>query len=435
VEWNRVNLFPLGVLCRFGGWWRLLVLGLGLAGLGVLLVQRVLGSLLLASAAALAWFFRSPRRELPPSGTLVAPADGVVDDVEEIEGGCLLSGKTLRVGIFLSVLDVHATRAPVSARIERVDEVPGGHGSATSRSSGSRNQRIEVRFSDAGGHRLCMRQIAGLIARRVVFGPQPGDAVRAGALVGMIRFGSRVELYVPLRAYAPRVERGMRVRAGETILGVRTDPAGCVCGAPGVRRIGTGGSLHSKKGASTMGVSQEESGLQERLEELRHRAHATCVVCGSENARGLRVPFRVLLDGSVEAPFECAKRLEGYPEVLHGGIVAALLDGAMTNCLFAHGIAALTAELTVRYHHPVAIDREAIVRAWIRRSVRGVYQMGAELRQDGRLAATAQAKFLANGPKGEDSPFSRTAASREITGGEPSHPGAGSKHVGNRVER
>jgi uncharacterized protein (TIGR00369 family) len=303
-----------------------------------------------------------------------------------------------------------------------------------------------------------MRQIAGLIARRVVFGPRPGDAVRAGAVVGMIRFGSRVELYVPLRAYALRVERGMRVRAGETVLGGRADPAGCVCGAAGVRRIGTGpgrvgedtvptaapspgqvggagSSLNSKKGSTSIGFLQEESGLQERLEELRHRAHATCVVCGSENARGLHVPFRVLPDGSVEAPFECAKRLEGYPEVLHGGIIAALLDGAMTNCLFAHGIAALTAELTVRYHHPVAIDREAIVRAWIRRSVRGVYQMGAELRQDGRLAATAQAKFLANGPKGEDSPFSRTAASREITGGEPSHPGAGSKHVGNRVER
>jgi uncharacterized protein (TIGR00369 family) len=106
------------------------------------------------------------------------------------------------------------------------------------------------------------------------------------------------------------------------------------------------------------------------------------------------VPYRVLADGGVEAEFACPESLEGYPDVLHGGVIASLLDGAMTNCLFAHGITAVTAELTIRYHAPVATGRPAIVRARIARAAHGCHFLTAELSRDGRVAVTAEAKFL-----------------------------------------
>jgi phosphatidylserine decarboxylase len=134
--------------------------------------------------------------------------------------GQLRAASRLRIGIFLSLAVVHASRAPVSGTIERVINVPGGHRSALALESGKRNQRNELWLQDPRGCRLFMRQIAGLVARRSVFAPRPGDTIRAGAIVGMIRFGSRVELYVPLSAYRVQVEVGIRVWAGETVLGV-----------------------------------------------------------------------------------------------------------------------------------------------------------------------------------------------------------------------
>jgi phosphatidylserine decarboxylase len=176
---------------------------------------------LLGAALARIWAFRSPWRPDPSPDALVAPADGMVDDVEEVEGSPFLPGRVVRIGIFLSLADLHAIRAPVSGRVERVIAVPGGHGSAAARDSGGRNQRNETWLLDAQGHRVCMRQIAGLVARRAVFGPRAGDEVRAGAVIGMIRFGSRVEFFLPLSGYRVRVKPGTRVRAGQEILGVR----------------------------------------------------------------------------------------------------------------------------------------------------------------------------------------------------------------------
>jgi uncharacterized protein (TIGR00369 family) len=138
----------------------------------------------------------------------------------------------------------------------------------------------------------------------------------------------------------------------------------------------------------------ERSELQERLDGVHRGIHAACVVCGSENGRGLRVEYRVLADGSVEAEFACPESLQGYPHLLHGGIIASLLDGAMTNCLFAHGITAVTAQLTIRYHAAVATGRPATIRARIDRSAHGCHFLTAELSRDGRVAVTAEAKFL-----------------------------------------
>lgn len=109
---------------------------------------------------------------------------------------------------------------------------------------------------------------------------------------------------------------------------------------------------------------------------------------------GLAIEFVLQPDGGVEGSFGGSDILEGYPGLLHGGIIAALLDGAMTNCLFAQEVQALTAELTVRYRHPVTSHRRMIVRA-VRVESHGVLHLiRAELMQDGCVKATARGKFI-----------------------------------------
>jgi len=124
-------------------------------------------------------------------------------------------------------------------------------------------------------------------------------------------------------------------------------------------------------------------------------AHENCVVCGRSNDRGLHVQFVSLPDGSVQASFDCDRAFEGYAGRLHGGVISALLDGAMTHCIFAHGHAGITAELKVRYRHPVVTDHVAVVFGRIRNSSPPLYLMEAELLQDGQVKAIATAKFMA----------------------------------------
>jgi uncharacterized protein (TIGR00369 family) len=122
-------------------------------------------------------------------------------------------------------------------------------------------------------------------------------------------------------------------------------------------------------------------------------SHHTCIVCGCENDHGMHLQFRSEPDGSVTAEFLCDAMYQGYPDVLHGGVVAALLDGAMTNCLFAHGIVAVTAELTIRYLLPVCSGHAATVRAWVVKPSSRLQMSAAELVQDGEVRAKARAKF------------------------------------------
>lgn len=128
--------------------------------------------------------------------------------------------------------------------------------------------------------------------------------------------------------------------------------------------------------------------------QLRNESHSGCVVCCPSNGHGLGLEFHLAHDGAVEASFACNKVFQGYPATLHGGVISALLDGAMTNCLFAHGHVSMTVELTVRFRHPVATDNPAMVRAWIMSSTRPVHELTAELIQNGIVKATAKAKFF-----------------------------------------
>lgn len=132
----------------------------------------------------------------------------------------------------------------------------------------------------------------------------------------------------------------------------------------------------------------------DRLRCERDRIHPHCVVCNPANPAGLRTEFTVQEDNSVVGEFLGGAVFEGYPGLLHGGVTAALLDGAMTNCLFAHGIQALTAELTVRYREPVDVRGNISVSASLTESHGELHLLRAELRQEGRVKATARGKFV-----------------------------------------
>jgi acyl-coenzyme A thioesterase PaaI-like protein len=131
-----------------------------------------------------------------------------------------------------------------------------------------------------------------------------------------------------------------------------------------------------------------------QLATLRAHAHPRCVVCGAANPLGLGLECVVMPDASVAAEFAGGEALEGYADQLHGGMIAALLDGAMTHCLFAHGCRALTAELTVRFRHPVAVKERLTVRAWLADSHAPLHLLRAELWQNGQVKATALGKFF-----------------------------------------
>jgi acyl-coenzyme A thioesterase PaaI-like protein len=130
--------------------------------------------------------------------------------------------------------------------------------------------------------------------------------------------------------------------------------------------------------------------------DLRSRQHPACFVCSPGRSHGLGMQFRLQPDGSVADTYTFGQDLEGYPGVVHGGIVAAALDGAMTNWLFMHHHSAVTAELKVRYLLPVASRMPTLIQArWIEGSGM-LFVMTAELVQGGRTMATATAKFIAN---------------------------------------
>jgi len=133
---------------------------------------------------------------------------------------------------------------------------------------------------------------------------------------------------------------------------------------------------------------------QQFLSDTRKREHPRCMVCSPTNPVGLQLGFHVCSDGGVEAQCPSNRLFEGYAGQLHGGLISAVMDAAMCNCLFAHGITAVTAELTIQYRLPVATDHTATVRARLTDSYRPLHCLEAELLQNNAVVATAQAKFF-----------------------------------------
>jgi acyl-coenzyme A thioesterase PaaI-like protein len=127
---------------------------------------------------------------------------------------------------------------------------------------------------------------------------------------------------------------------------------------------------------------------------LQERMHTECILCGAAHPQGLRLCFSVHKDGHVEAPFACPRNYQGYTGHLHGGVISALLDSAMTNCLFAQGRVGMTGELKVRFFAPVDVDTPAVINAWLVESHGPLYCLRSELTQEGTIRARATAKFM-----------------------------------------
>jgi phosphatidylserine decarboxylase len=199
-------------------------LGMGVVAVLLwLLTQKVsLTSLPVLLALLFLWFFRDPERMVPMGpGEIVSPADGLVTQVEWIETS---GGTRLRYSIFLSVFDVHVNRAPVAGTVRAVEYREGKFLNAMKRVSAVLNEQTLV-VIDAGGYEVSYKQIAGLLARRIVCAVKVGDRVQRGQRVGMIKFGSRVDVLMPADA-VPRADQGTRVRGGSTILAVLSQPVG-----------------------------------------------------------------------------------------------------------------------------------------------------------------------------------------------------------------
>ena len=133
--------------------------------------------------------------------------------------------------------------------------------------------------------------------------------------------------------------------------------------------------------------------IEETAADLHQRIHPGCIVCGFTNSKGLHLHFDVHQDGSVSAAFDCDRSLEGYPGVLHGGVISTVLDGAMGHCMFARQQTAVTVEMNTRFRHPVEIGQPATVTAHIKRIAHPLYLLEATIIQNGQVKATAKGKF------------------------------------------
>src|SRR5438132_2980667 len=181
------------------------------AAIGTALGLYLAGILLLLLAAFVAFFFRNPKREIPADPkAIVSPADGRVVKIEHV-------GSVTKLSIFLSIFDVHVNRSPIGGRIEAIDHKQGKFKAAFNHAASVENERNIIMVSQ-GDLKLVFTQIAGVVARRIVCWKKVGDTVAKGELIGLIRFGSRVDVLFPAGT-SVTVARGARVRGGSTVIG------------------------------------------------------------------------------------------------------------------------------------------------------------------------------------------------------------------------
>jgi len=219
VKWHFPSIHPEG---------RKYVVIAGVAALFTYwALSHFVGWLLIGVTIWVAAFFRDPVRTTPRGDKfIVAPADGLITMIVKVPPPPELRGpeglgdaEYTRVSIFMSVFDVHINRSPITGRIKRIAYVPGKFVNADLDKASEDNERQHLLVESADGLRIGFTQIAGLVARRIVAFVKEGDSVDAGQRVGLIRFGSRVDVYLPAGA-APRVVPGQRTIAGETVLGI-----------------------------------------------------------------------------------------------------------------------------------------------------------------------------------------------------------------------
>lgn len=198
------------------GWPFILPL-LGLAILGLALMP-VVGGILLALTGFAAYFFRDPERSIPTDpGLLLSPADGKIVAVSPLQNDRVQPSGTL-VSIFLSVLDVHINRTPITGTVVDVRYQPGRFLPAFRADASNLNEQNIVTLQ-AAGSRIVIKQIAGILARRIVCYVKAGDKLNTGQRFGLIRFGSRTDIIIPPE-FAVCARIGQRVRGGESVLAV-----------------------------------------------------------------------------------------------------------------------------------------------------------------------------------------------------------------------
>ncbi len=202
--------------------WRFIAIAVGAALISFWLLPDFIGWLFVILAAWIAYFFRDPERTTPVrEGLVIAPADGVISSVRtappppELDLGS--DEARVCVSIFMNVFDVHINRAPVDGRIAALTYIPGKFLNAELDKASEHNERQAFSIEMENGERIGMVQIAGLVARRIVRFTHEGASVVAGQRIGLIRFGSRVDVWLP-PGVEPIVLKGQRAVAGETII-------------------------------------------------------------------------------------------------------------------------------------------------------------------------------------------------------------------------
>ncbi|MGE9807653.1 MULTISPECIES: phosphatidylserine decarboxylase [unclassified Janibacter] len=186
-----------------------------------------------ALSLGLGAFFRDPQRSpdrdpVTDAGVVLSPADGKIVHAGPAQPDVAPPGEWLQVSIFLSLLDVHINRAPWGGRVTAVSHVPGRYLAAYRAESGMRNERSEItveRVVDGTTRRIVFRQIVGQLARRVVTRVRPGDDIATGQRIGLMKFGSRMDVFLPTDVTL-EVSAGTRAVAGETVLGRWLDTDG-----------------------------------------------------------------------------------------------------------------------------------------------------------------------------------------------------------------
>jgi len=195
--------------------WPFLLPLLGLTVIGLATIP-VLGVTFLLLAAFVGYFFRDPERSIPTqSGLLLSPADGKIVDIRPIPPGEALPAGTL-ISIFLSVFDVHVNRAPIAGTVADMRYQAGKFLPAFKPAASAQNEQNIVTFR-AGELCVVVKQIAGILARRIVCRAKVGDHLRAGERFGLIRFGSRVDVLLPAD-FVVHIQVGQRVRGGESVI-------------------------------------------------------------------------------------------------------------------------------------------------------------------------------------------------------------------------
>jgi len=216
--WTRTNTLPFEVLWRFGGIWRLLGLLLLTAGALTIRSNYLPGAVLLAWAFIILWYYRGPLRSIPQASPIVvAPVDGVIEKIDEVENIPFCGKAGTVVLISSSLFNAGVIRAPLTGKVERKIQAGQGSGEEDDRRTG-------ILCTDSRGSSLFLGSNSRKSRNRIILTPIPGDSIEHGVIIGFNHSGKNVEMFFQNEnGYKPVVVKGQNVKSGQTILAIRRD--------------------------------------------------------------------------------------------------------------------------------------------------------------------------------------------------------------------